>query len=307
MIRKHLVVAVATAGFAGLFGCGATVKPPVVAVVTPDAVVAVEAPAAPPAPPPPRLATVCDAEIRLGGHLHFPHEVEFDIGKATLKPTSTTNAILQCLVDFLNNNPMVTKFRLEGYTDNQGDEAANMLLSQARGDAVVAWMTAHGIDGTKIWAKGYGPKHPVSPNDSPEHMAQNRRVEFHIDQLSGVNATKDSVYIAMNPPVPVVAVAAPGVVVAGPTVGIGVAVPTVAVGMPVVAVGVPSIAVVGAPGVAVVGGGVHGVVAVPGVAVGVAVPTGVSVGVGIGGGGAAAGKGPAKADAKADPKKKDKK
>lgn len=300
MIRKHLVVAVATAGFAGLFGCSATVKPPVVAVATPEPVAVVEAPPAPPAPPPPRLATVCDAEIRLGGHLHFPHEVEFDIGKATLKSTSTTNAILQCLVDFLNNNPMVTKFRLEGYTDNQGDEAANMTLSQARGDAVVAWMTAHGIDGAKIWAKGYGPKHPVSPNDSPEHMAQNRRVEFHIDELNGVKATKDSVYIAMNPPAPVV-------VAGAPTAVVGVAVPTVAVGVPTVAVGVPSVAVVGAPGVAVVGGGVHGVVATPGVAVGVAVPTGVSVGVGIGGGGAAAGKGPAKADAKADPKKKDKK
>jgi outer membrane protein OmpA-like peptidoglycan-associated protein len=298
MIRKHLVVAVATAGFAVMLGCSASVKPPVVAVAVPEPVAVVEAPPPPPAPPPPRLATVCDAEIRAGGHLHFPHEVEFDIGKSSLKSTPTTNAILQCLVDFLANNKMVTKFRLEGYTDNAGDPAANLTLSQQRADAVIAWMVGHGADGAKLWAKGFGVARPVSPNDSPEHMAQNRRVEFHIDELSGVKATKDSIALAMNPPAPVVVAGAPAVV--------GVMVPGVAVGVPTVAVGVPAVGVAvphvgfGAPGVAVVG--VKGAVAAPGVAVGVAVPTGVSVGVGVGGG--APGKG---APAKADPKDKDKK
>jgi len=224
-------------------------------------VVAVEAP--PPPPPPPRLAAVCDAELRSDGHLHFPHEVEFEVGKSNIKSSDTTNKILQCLVDFLAANKMVTKFRLEGYTDNQGDADLNAKLSEARAKAIVDWMTNHGVDPAKVWAKGYGPKKPVQPNDSPEHMAANRRVEFHVDEIDGVHVSPDRVRAAMNPVVAVVAAPAPGVVVG---------VPTVAVGVPGVAVGVPGVAVA-APGV---------VVAAPGVAV--AAPTSVSIGIGGGGG-----------------------
>jgi hypothetical protein len=184
----------------------------------------------------------------------FPHEVEFDEGKATIKSSPTSGAILQCLVDFLANNKMVTKFRIEGHTDNVGDAAMNQTLSQARADAVMNWLTSHGVT-TPVWGKGYGPTRPLVPNDTPEHKAQNRRVEFHIDELNGAKATKEAIAIAMNPPATVVTttavVATPGVAVAVPTVGVGVAVPTVGVG-----------------------------VAVPTVGVGVAVPT-TTVGVGV--------------------------
>src|ERR1700733_421266 len=141
MNRSHILAVLAlVSSAAGLSACGtkATIAvapptlppPPVVAVVD-----------APPPPPAPRLAAVCDAELRPDGHLHFPHEVEFDVGKASIKPSDTTNAILQCLVDFLAANKMVTKFRLEGYTDNQGDQKMNETLSEARAKAIVDWMT----------------------------------------------------------------------------------------------------------------------------------------------------------------------
>ena len=179
MTRNHFVVALAAVGFGGLIGCGhAAVEVPV-ALPPPPAVVVAEPPPPPP-PPAPRLATVCDAELMKAGHLKFPHEVEFDTGKASIKHTPTTDAILQCLVDFLNNNKMVTKFRVDGHTDNAGDATANMTLSQARADAILAWMTSHGVENGKLTSKGFGPTKPIAPNDSPEHMAQNRRVEFCI-------------------------------------------------------------------------------------------------------------------------------
>jgi outer membrane protein OmpA-like peptidoglycan-associated protein len=240
----------ALVGSAGLLACS---KPAVVVAVPPPPppppVAVVDAP--PPPPPPPALHAVCDAELRLDGHLHFPNEVEFDVGKSTIKPSDTSNKILQCLVDFLAANKMVTKFRLEGYTDNQGDEKANQILSEARAKAIVDWLTAHGVDPAKVWGKGYGVKRPIQPNDSPEHMKMNRRVEFHVDEIDGVHVSPDRVKAAMNP---VVAVAAPSAVVAAPGV----------------AVGVPGVAVA-APGV---------VVATPGVAV--AAPTSVTVGIGTG-------------------------
>jgi flagellar motor protein MotB len=157
--------------------------------------------------------------------------VEFEVGKATLKTSDTTSTILQCLVDFLNNNKMVTRFRIEGHTDNAGDPAANMTLSQQRAEAVVAWMVAHGINPGMVWAKGFGPTQPRAPNDTPEHMAQNRRVEFHIDQINGAKATKENIAAAENPPAPVSTTA----IVTTPAVGVAVAAPAPAVGVVVAA------------------------------------------------------------------------
>jgi outer membrane protein OmpA-like peptidoglycan-associated protein len=240
MIGKHLIVGFAAAGvlgFSGLIsGCGSA--PPVVAVPPPPVVPTVVVAPPPPPPPAPRLTAACDSEIRPQGHVHFPHEVEFDEGKATIKPSQTSTAILQCLVDFLANNKMVTKFRIEGHTDNVGDANMNQTLSQARADSIVAWLTSHGVT-TPIWGKGFGPTRPLVPNDTPEHKAQNRRVEFHIDELNGSKATKEAIALALNPPavatttttavVGVPTVAVPTVAV--PTVGVGVAVPTVSVGV----------------------------------------------------------------------------
>lgn len=236
MIRNHLVVALAAVGFAGMIGCGgAAVAVPVPVVPPPPVPVVTEVVQA--APPPPKMVAVCDGVIMPGGHFKFPHEVEFDIGKASMKNTPTTNAILQCLVDFLNTNKMVTKFRVEGHTDNAGDATQNMTLSQARADAILGWMTAHGADLARLAAKGWGPQRPIAPNDSPDHMAMNRRVEFWVAELNGVQANKESIALAMNP------VAGPAVVTtttAVPTVGVAVAVPTVGVAVPTVGVAVPT-------------------------------------------------------------------
>jgi OOP family OmpA-OmpF porin len=281
-MTRNFVAVLTAVGFVGITGCAAkvAVPVPVVAVPAPPPVIVADVP---PPPPPPKMHAVCDAEIRPDGHLKFPHEVEFEIGKANLKSTDTTNKILQCLVDFLNENKMVNKFRLEGYTDSDGDAAMNTTLSDARANAVVAWMTSHGIEGGKIWAKGYGPKKPVAANDTPEHKAMNRRVEFHIDEINGVHVSPERVGLAMNPPIPV----------ATTTAVVGVAVPGVAVAVPGVAVGVPAVGV-----------------AVPTVGVGVAAPTvGVvatvpTVGVGIGGTAAAGGGGKPKKPEEKKPEEK---
>jgi outer membrane protein OmpA-like peptidoglycan-associated protein len=261
MTRTHLAAVFALVGSAGMIACGGS-KPAVVVAEPPPPPPPVAVVEAPPAPPPPKLAAVCDATLSPDGHLKFPHEVEFDSGKSTLKNTDNTNKILQCLVDFMNNNPMVTSFHMLGYTDSQGDTNMNVQLSEARAKAVVDWMVAHGTDAKRLYAKGFGPKFPVAPNDTPEHMAMNRRVEFHVDEIDGQHATKERVELAMNPPAPAaVAVVAPAagvtVTAAVPAVGVKVATPGVAVG-----------------------------VAAPSVAVGVSAPSSVTVGASTGGGSA---------------------
>ena len=42
------------------------------------------------------------------------------------------------------------------------------------------WLVEAGVDRNRLAAKGYGETAPLVPNDSNEHRAQNRRVEFTI-------------------------------------------------------------------------------------------------------------------------------
>ncbi len=76
--------------------------------------------------------------------------------------------------------------RIEGHTDNKpivGDlknkYATNWELSTARATAVLRHLAdAAKVDGKRMVAAGYGEFRPVSPNDTPENRALNRRIEI---------------------------------------------------------------------------------------------------------------------------------
>ena len=101
--------------------------------------------------------------------------INFDTGKATLQPGS--EGILGEIVKLLNQNPN-WKFEVQGHTDNVGQKAANMSLSEQRAGAVVNWLKMYGIEAARIVAKGYGDTAPVADNSTDEGRAKNRRVEL---------------------------------------------------------------------------------------------------------------------------------
>ena len=75
------------------------------------------------------------------------------------------------------DNPNWT-IRIEGYTDNTGSKPFNQKLSQQRADAVMNWLAEHGVDKSRMTAKGYGDSRPVADNSIEEGRAENRRVEI---------------------------------------------------------------------------------------------------------------------------------
>ena len=70
------------------------------------------------------------------------------------------------------------KLRVEGYADNIGQAAANQALSDRRARAVMAWLTGHGVDASRLAAKGLGQADPVGENATEDGRARNRRVEL---------------------------------------------------------------------------------------------------------------------------------
>jgi OmpA-OmpF porin, OOP family len=113
-------------------------------------------------------------ELNKSGHVAV-YGIHFDTGKAVILPDSEN--ILGEIVKMLQQNPDV-KLSVEGHTDNVGAAAGNQTLSEKRAQAVVAWLTAHGVNASRLKAKGWGQTKPVADNANDDGRAKNRRVEL---------------------------------------------------------------------------------------------------------------------------------
>jgi OOP family OmpA-OmpF porin len=69
---------------------------------------------------------------------------------------------------------------IAGYTDNTGDAALNVALSQKRAEAVREAFIKYGADPDMLVAKGYGSADPIANNDTAEGRLKNRRIEYHV-------------------------------------------------------------------------------------------------------------------------------
>ncbi len=104
----------------------------------------------------------------------------FAVGKATLdmdksgEQLDNIAAIMKCYPN--------SKIKLGGYTDNTGNEATNMTLSQNRANAVMAALVAKGVAADRMTAEGYGIAHPVASNETEEGRAQNRRIALRLTE-----------------------------------------------------------------------------------------------------------------------------
>jgi len=108
-------------------------------------------------------------EIRITQQIHFA------FNKAIIQPDSFK--ILDAVNQVLKDNPKIT-LEIQGHTDNVGNPAYNLKLSQDRADAVRKYMVAHGTSAGRLVSKGYGMTQPLVPNTTEQNRALNRRVQF---------------------------------------------------------------------------------------------------------------------------------
>ena len=100
----------------------------------------------------------------------------FDVNSDKIKPESS--GALKDIANVLKENAGV-KVQIIGHTDSDGDDKANMTLSEKRAVAVKNHLVnEYGIDAASLTTDGKGESQLADKNPTPEGKANNRRVEF---------------------------------------------------------------------------------------------------------------------------------
>jgi OOP family OmpA-OmpF porin len=101
--------------------------------------------------------------------------VTFEVNTADLRPES--RGVLDDMAERLKANPTV-KVEVAGHTDNTGEAAYNLDLSQRRAEAVRDYLVGRGVPAGQLSARGYGETSPVANNSTRAGRERNRRVEL---------------------------------------------------------------------------------------------------------------------------------
>lgn len=131
-------------------------------------------PAPVPAPAPVVTAEACQVDIT---NAINNQKILFETDKAVIK--SESEGILKAVAEAAAKCPAV-RIEIGGHTDSRGRDAYNQGLSEARANAVKAYLTQAGIDTSRLDAKGFGETQPIASNKTSDGRSQNRRIEFNV-------------------------------------------------------------------------------------------------------------------------------
>jgi cyclophilin family peptidyl-prolyl cis-trans isomerase/outer membrane protein OmpA-like peptidoglycan-associated protein len=149
-------------------------------------------PTAPGAPAIPAAAAAVPAVLPTieitGGRVEIDHapaiptDQLFEIGETALKPTA--RPLLDAIARALAKDPTTT-VRIACHTDDTAPDndrtgSYNQKLSQARADAVLAYLARRGVAARRLTAKGHGRDKPIAANTDDDARRSNRRLELGI-------------------------------------------------------------------------------------------------------------------------------
>ncbi len=143
-------------------------------------------PPPPPKPAPPKVA-LKGVQMKSDTKIDMPGDIEYASGSDKIVLNDKSKKILTQLVQILKDNAEITKLRIEGNTDNSGEDKGfdNMKLSRDRAQSIADYLTKNGVDAGRLVVVGYGSSHPLAANDTKEHMALNRYTDFVVQEFNG--------------------------------------------------------------------------------------------------------------------------
>jgi outer membrane protein OmpA-like peptidoglycan-associated protein len=103
------------------------------------------------------------------------NNIYFKTSSALINAETVT--IVGELTEYLTENKSI-KIAIHGHTDNVGNAADNLKLSDARAKTVYDLLILNGIQSERLSYKGFGASKPVASNLTEKGKALNRRTEF---------------------------------------------------------------------------------------------------------------------------------
>ncbi len=114
--------------------------------------------------------------------LTVPSGITFPVNSYQIQPQfqTTLDQVAQTLAAYPS-----TLIDVYGHTDPSGGDAINLPLSRNRAQSVANYLTARGVNSTRIATQGFGSSQPLpgNYNSTEAERAANRRVEIRIVPL----------------------------------------------------------------------------------------------------------------------------
>ncbi len=125
-----------------------------------------------------RLATGAENPRSIAqGKPFVTHNIFFDVNSDVIRPNSY--AVLKEVAQTLSG--LKKPVQIIGHTDSDGNDANNLTLSQKRAASVKrALVNEFGLPENLLSSSGKGESQPLNKNATPAQKAQNRRVEFRL-------------------------------------------------------------------------------------------------------------------------------
>lgn len=125
--------------------------------------------------------------------------VNFELDSARL--TADSREMLEVAVAALKGQPPLYVI-IAGHTDSTGSEAYNQDLSNRRAAAVRGYLLDRGVAAERLTTVGFGESEPVASNETELGRAQNRRVEFRLQEPAKATKAGAAPVVVRTPQVP---------------------------------------------------------------------------------------------------------
>ncbi len=116
-----------------------------------------------------------------GDRITVTEKIYFETGSDVIQGQSFD--LLEEIAALLESEQRVRRVQIQGHTDAQGSNEANVDLSDRRAAAVLAFLIGQGTAEGRLQSRGFGEQVPIADNSTDAGRARNRRVEFRILEM----------------------------------------------------------------------------------------------------------------------------